>query len=76
MIHDVVVALPPALNDPPAQSSHADPSHFWSAAHVHKVPSPVPVEPPGHAVHPWPFQYSSALHVIHDVVVSAPPRLN
>ena len=33
-------------------------------------------DPEGHVAHACPFQYSSALQDVHDVIVAAPPALN
>jgi hypothetical protein len=76
VVHDVVVALPPALNEPNGHTWQADPSQYSLASHAHKVPSPVPVDPVGHVRHPSLFQYSVVAQVVHDVVVALPPALN
>ena len=43
---------------------------------AHIVPSTAPTAPAGHVAHACPFQYSSVVHVEHDVIVAAPPTLN
>ena len=75
-VHDVEVALPPALNEPTGHAWQADPAQYSLASHTHKVPSPVPVDPVGHVRHLSLFQYSVVAQVVHDAVVSAPPALN
>ena len=76
VVHDVEVASPPGLNEPAGHAWQADPSQYLLASHAHKVPSPVPVDPVGHAWHPSLFQCSVVAQVVQDTVVSAPPALN
>ena len=61
-VHDVEVALPPALYEPTGHAWQADPAQYSLASHSHNVPPPVPIVPVGQSTQADPSQYSLAEH--------------